>query len=59
MNDLPSSHHSHETEEDIRNQDIKIWVNADIVHRDDAKVSVYDSGLMLGDGMWEGMRLKD
>ena len=59
MNDTPSSHHSHETEEDVRNQDIKIWVNGDIVHRDEARVSVYDSGFMLGDGMWEGMRLYD
>ncbi|WP_108879415.1 aminotransferase class IV [Anderseniella sp. Alg231-50] len=59
MNDTPSSHHSHETEEDVRNRDIRIWVNGDIVHRDDAKVSVYDSGFMLGDGMWEGMRLYD
>ncbi len=59
MNDQPSSHHSHETEEDTRNLDIKIWVNGDIVHRDDARVSVYDSGFMLGDGMWEGMRLYD
>jgi branched-chain amino acid aminotransferase len=59
MNDTPSSHHSHETEEDVRNRDIKIWVNGDIVHRDEAKVSVYDSGFMLGDGMWEGMRLYD
>ena len=32
-------------------------VNGDIVHRDDAKISVYDSGFLLGDGMWEGMRL--
>lgn len=59
MNYKPSSHHSHETEEDARNRDIRIWVNGDIVHRDDAKVSVYDSGFMLGDGMWEGMRLYD
>jgi branched-chain amino acid aminotransferase len=34
-------------------------VNGAIVHRDEAKVSVYDSGFMLGDGMWEGMRLYD
>ena len=27
------------------------------MHRDDAKISVYDSGFLLGDGMWEGMRL--
>ena len=48
---------THAADEDIRNRDIKIYVNGDIVHRDDAKVSVYDSGFMLGDGMWEGMRL--
>lgn len=48
---------THDANEDSRNQNIKIYVNGDIVHRDEAKVSVYDSGFMLGDGMWEGMRL--
>ncbi len=48
---------THDALEDPRNADIKIYVNGEIVHRDDAKVSVYDSGFMLGDGMWEGMRL--
>lgn len=48
---------THDAEDDIRNRDIKIYVNGDIVHRDEAKVSVYDSGFMLGDGMWEGMRV--
>ncbi len=48
---------THDAEENIRNRDIKIYVNGKIVHRDEAKVSVYDSGFMLGDGMWEGMRL--
>ena len=51
------SHTTHDAEEDIRNRDIKIYVNGDLFHRDEAKVSVYDSGFMLGDGMWEGMRL--
>lgn len=50
---------THDAEDDPRNQNIKIYVNGDIVHRDDAKVSVYDSGFMLGDGMWEGLRLHD
>ena len=50
---------THDADEDTRNRDIKIYVNGDIVHRDDAKVSVYDSGFMLGDGIWEGMRLYD
>lgn len=48
---------THDAEEDVRNSHIKIYVNAEIVPRDQAKVSVYDSGFMLGDGMWEGMRL--
>ena len=51
------AHTTHDAAEDARNRDIKIYVNGEIVHRDDAKVSVYDSGFMLGDGMWEGMRL--
>ena len=48
---------THDAEDDVRNRDIKIYVNGDIVHRDQAVVSVYDSGFMLGDGMWEGMRI--
>lgn len=48
---------THDSEPDERNRDIQIYVNGDLVHRDDAKVSVYDSGFMLGDGMWEGLRL--
>ncbi len=48
---------THEADEDARNRDIKIYVNGEIVHRDEAKVSVYDAGFMLGDGIWEGMRL--
>jgi branched-chain amino acid aminotransferase len=59
MNKQTDSHTTHDAQEDLRNQDIKIYVNGDIVHRDEAKVSVYDSGFMLGDGMWEGMRLYD
>ncbi len=48
---------THQATEDARNRDIKIYVNGDIVHRDQARVSVYDSGFMLGDGVWEGLRL--
>ncbi|MEO1491843.1 MAG: aminotransferase class IV [Pseudomonadota bacterium] len=50
---------THDAEEDARNADIRIYVDGEIVHRDDAKVSVYDSGFMLGDGVWEGLRLYD
>jgi branched-chain amino acid aminotransferase len=50
---------THDALEDPRNADILIYVNGELKHRDEAKVSVYDSGFMLGDGMWEGMRLYD
>ncbi|MEM6309165.1 MAG: aminotransferase class IV [Pseudomonadota bacterium] len=48
---------THDAEDDTRNKDIKIYVNGALKHRDEATVSVYDSGFLLGDGMWEGMRL--
>ena len=48
---------THEAEEDARNADILIWVDGTLTPRAEAKVSVYDSGFMLGDGVWEGLRL--
>ena len=48
---------THDAPDDARNADIRIYVDGEIVHRDDAKVSVYDSGFLLGDGVWEGLRL--
>lgn len=59
MSEQPNSHSTHDAEEDARNSDIKIYLNGKIVPRDEAVVSVYDSGFMLGDGMWEGLRLYD
>lgn len=56
---MMDTHTTHDALEDPRNADIKIYVNGNLVHRDEAKVSVYDSGFMLGDGMWEGLRLYD
>ncbi|MEO0391486.1 MAG: aminotransferase class IV [Pseudomonadota bacterium] len=56
---IPTPTTTHDAEADARNDDLLIWVNGALVHKDDAKVSVYDSGFMLGDGMWEGMRLYD
>ena len=50
---------THDAEGDARNRDIKIYVNGALKHRNEAVVSVYDSGFLLGDGMWEGMRLYD
>ncbi len=57
MNPKPSEVSTHDAEDDPRNADLKIFVNGAIVPRDEAKVSVYDSGFMLGDGIWEGLRL--
>ncbi|MGR3661132.1 MAG: D-amino acid aminotransferase [Paracoccaceae bacterium] len=50
---------THQAETDARNESILIYVNGQIVPREDAKISVYDSGFMLGDGIWEGLRLYD
>jgi len=48
---------THQAEEDARNDAILIYVNGQIVSKDQACISVYDSGFMLGDGVWEGLRL--
>ena len=54
MTDHVTTHQAHD---DIRNQSIHIYVDGKIVPRKHAVVSVYDSGFMLGDGVWEGVRL--
>jgi branched-chain amino acid aminotransferase len=48
---------THQAAEDARNEAILIYVNGRIVPKAEAMVSVYDSGFMLGDGVWEGIRL--
>ena len=48
---------THAFRQDERNRDTKVYVNGEIVHRDQAKVSVFDSGFLLGDGIWESFRL--
>jgi branched-chain amino acid aminotransferase len=50
---------THDAAADERNDNILIYVNGQMVHRDQATVSVYDSGFMLGDGIWEGLRVYD
>lgn len=42
---------------DPRNADLRIWLNGGLVSRDQALVSVFDAGFVLGDGVWEGLRL--
>ncbi|HMB12679.1 MAG TPA: D-amino acid aminotransferase [Roseovarius sp.] len=48
---------THAAQEDARNEQILIWLNGRITPKAEALVSVYDSGFMLGDGVWEGLRL--
>ena len=50
---------THQAQADIRNQGILIYVNGRLVPRTGATVSVFDSGFMLGDGVWAGLRLYD
>ena len=42
-----------------KNKDILIYINGSLYKRQDAKISVYDSGFLMGDGIWEGLRLVD
>ncbi|MCI5044557.1 MAG: aminotransferase class IV [Aquisalinus sp.] len=48
---------SHDFEPDPRNESILIDINGELFPRDQARVSVFDSGFMLGDGVWEGLRV--
>jgi branched-chain amino acid aminotransferase len=43
--------------DDPRNQQVLVYVNGEFVPRHEARVSVFDSGFVLGDGVWEGLRL--
>jgi branched-chain amino acid aminotransferase len=45
--------------DDPRNENVLVYVNGSFVPRDAAQVSVFDSGFVLGDGVWEGLRLVD
>lgn len=42
---------------DPRNADARVWLNGDLVRKEDAKVSIFDAGFVVGDGVWEGLRL--
>ena len=50
-------HGTHNAEADERNANIKISINGELFDRDDAKISVFDSGYLVGDGIWEALRL--
>jgi len=48
---------SHSYIKNPKNEDIFININGELFHRSEAKISVFDSGFLLGDGVWEGIRL--
>ena len=48
---------THSSENDPRNEEIFIYINGKLYPKKEAKISVYDSGFLLGDGVWEGIRL--
>ena len=48
---------THAAAPDPRNDGLLIWVNGTLKPKAEAVVSVYDAGFMLGDGVWEGLRL--
>jgi len=48
---------THQAEDDARNDALMIYVNGKITPKALATVSVYDAGFMMGDGVWEGLRL--
>ncbi len=57
MTETQSHVSTHAAEDDPRNEDLILWLNGKLVAKAEARVSVYDSGFMLGDGVWEGIRL--
>jgi branched-chain amino acid aminotransferase len=48
---------THQYQQDTRNESILININGELFPRSEAKISVFDSGFILGDGVWEGIRL--
>ena len=50
-------HGTHNAEADTRNENVWISINGKFFQRSEAKISVFDSGYLVGDGVWEGIRL--
>ena len=48
---------THDALPDPRNADVQVYINGGFYPRDEAKISVFDSGYLVGDGVWEGLRL--
>ncbi|MEE3275063.1 MAG: aminotransferase class IV [Actinomycetota bacterium] len=51
------AHSTHQALADERNDLVQIWINDEFFPRAEAKISVFDSGFLVGDGVWEGIRL--
>ncbi|WP_420631766.1 aminotransferase class IV [Candidatus Leptofilum sp.] len=52
-------HGTHNAVHDVRNENVKIYVNGELFPRNEAKISVFDSGYLVGDGVWEALRLHE
>lgn len=50
---------THITTPDPKNENIKVWIDGTLYDRDEAKISVFDSLVQGGDGVWEGLRVYD
>jgi len=50
---------THEALADERNTSVVVYINGEFYPRDEAKISVFDSGFLVGDGVWEGIRLHE
>ncbi|NHE55977.1 aminotransferase class IV [Cyclobacterium plantarum] len=48
---------THQAKQDERNKSVKIFVNGEFLPREEAKISVFDSGYLVGDGVWEAFRV--
>ncbi len=48
---------THAAVADERNDAVMIYINGEFFHRHEARISVFDSGFLVGDGIWEGIRL--
>ncbi|MDB4110098.1 aminotransferase class IV, partial [bacterium] len=48
---------THQAIADERNATVEIYINGEFFPRNEAKISVFDSGFLVGDGIWEGIRL--
>lgn len=52
-------HGTHNALADARNEKVQIYINGEFFPRNEAKISVFDSGYLVGDGIWEAVRLYD